>query len=40
VEGRIVAVLGVQVVHVVQDAVIDIDWHIVSVVGRGDVVEL
>ena len=37
-EGRIVAVLGVQVVHVVQDAVIDIDWHIVSVVGRGDVV--
>ena len=39
-EGRIVAVLVVLAVHVVLGAVVDIDWHIVSVVGRGDVVEL
>lgn len=36
-EGRIVAVLGVQVVHVVLGAVVDIDWHNVLVVGQGDV---
>lgn len=40
VEERIVAVPGVQVVHVVRDVVVDIGWHNVLVVGRGDVVEL
>jgi hypothetical protein len=40
VEGRIVAVPEVRVVHVVQDAVVGIGWHNALVVGRGDVVEL
>ena len=39
-EGRIVGVLEVRVVHVVQDAVVDTGWHNVLVVGRGGVVEL
>jgi hypothetical protein len=37
VEGRIVVVLGVHVVHVVLGAVLDIGWHNALVVGRGDV---
>lgn len=39
-EGRIVAVREVLVVHVVLIAVIDIERHNVLVVGPGDVVEL
>jgi hypothetical protein len=36
-EGRIVAVPGVRVLHVVLGAVVDIGWHNVLVVGQGDV---